>query len=198
MSIPKPEKEEVENYLSEWKQLEKYVAQEESLNYLFNEIFPENDTLSKILVKVASLNTFYSTNIFSPYSMAKHIEGIPKIDLRLKKGDPQLVEEIAKVKIKNKQKYFYSFATKYCSHHNPKDYPIYDRYVGNVLYYFQAKKRSFSRKDLKNYSRYKTEIEEFRKNYDLEKYSFKDIDRYLWQLGKEHFSIKKPKASKKK
>lgn len=28
---------------------------------------------------------------------------------------------------------FYSFASKYCSHHNPLDYPIYDIYVDEVL-----------------------------------------------------------------
>ena len=36
-----------------------------------------------------------------------------------------------------KQKNFYSFATKYCSHHRPYDYAIYDSYVDKVLRHFR-------------------------------------------------------------
>ncbi|UTW70364.1 hypothetical protein KHA80_07545 [Anaerobacillus sp. HL2] len=39
--------------------------------------------------------------------------------------------------IGEKKKNFYSFATKYCSHHNPLDYPIYDSYVDEVLRHFR-------------------------------------------------------------
>ena len=75
---------------------------------------------------------FYSTNIFKIYPVAKHILNL-NIDERLKSGDPTLVDEIAKINIGGKEKYFYSFASKYCSHHNQLDFPIYDSYVHKVL-----------------------------------------------------------------
>jgi hypothetical protein len=34
---------------------------------------------------------------------------------------------------------FYSFATKYCSHHKPEMYPIYDSYVDKMLGYFKKR-----------------------------------------------------------
>lgn len=41
----------------------------------------------------------------------------------------KLVPDMQKVEINGVVKNFYSFATKYCSHHNPLDYTIYDSYV---------------------------------------------------------------------
>ena len=51
------------------------------------------------------------------------------IDERLSKHDDTLVNDIANIEINGKNKYFYSFASKYCSHHNSRYFPIYDRYV---------------------------------------------------------------------
>ena len=48
-----------------------------------------------------------------------------------------MVDEIAKINIGGKEKYFYSFASKYCSHHNQLDFPIYDSYVHKVLKYYR-------------------------------------------------------------
>jgi hypothetical protein len=63
--------------------------------------------------------------------VAKHICAL-EIDVRLNTGDVTLVEDIQYVAIGNTKKNFYSFASKYCSHHNPLDYPIYDSYVDEV------------------------------------------------------------------
>ena len=72
--LPAPTKEQVKKYLAEWDRLEKYTAQEEAINKLFLSTFPKNDTLEEVLAKVAILNDFYSTNIFSTYPVAKHIK----------------------------------------------------------------------------------------------------------------------------
>lgn len=45
----------------------------------------------------------------------------------------------------------------------------------------------FSLPDLKNYKRFKNILLEFRGFYGLQKYNIKEIDKYLWQLGKEYF-----------
>ena len=78
------------------------------------------DKRADILLKVAALNDFYSTNIFSVYPVAKHILSL-NIDDRLMTGDVALVSDIQKVTINGVEKNFYSFATKYCSHHRPLD-----------------------------------------------------------------------------
>jgi len=105
------------------------------LNKLFFETYPLNNDLDDVLIKVCSLNDFYSTNIFSPFSVAKHIVSLG-IDESLARNDLEIVNIIAKVKMNGgKIKNFYSFATKYCSHHKPTVYPIYDSYVDKMLMY---------------------------------------------------------------
>ena len=116
--LPKPSEEIVEKYLSRWDSLEDYSAQESAIDRLFLGEFNSNDNLEHILIKCSVLNDFYSTNIFKIYPVAKHILSL-NIDERLKAGDPTLVDEIARVDFNGEEKFFYSFASKYCSHHNP-------------------------------------------------------------------------------
>ena len=140
-------------------------------------------------MKTSCLNDFYSTNIFAIHHLAKHILGIKDLDKRLKSGDIELVRELGEVTIGGKEKYFYSFATKYCSHHNPIAFPIYDSYVEQVLLYFNKvdKFSAFKRKDLKNYRKFKEILLDFQRYYKLERFDLKELDRYLWLLGKEIF-----------
>ena len=189
VEIPRPTNDEVEKYLESWKHLDKYVYQEKSLDKLFFKLIPDNKVMEDILIKCSALNDFYSTNIFSICPVAKHIYELD-IDERLSRGDLTLVEDIANVKDLNKR--FYSFATKYCSHHNPDSFPIYDNYVDRVLRYFRKKDNfaDFKNKDLKDYVLFNEILHKFASYYSLEKYSLKDLDRYLWQLGKEYFKRK--------
>ena len=196
-NIARPSIEQVKHYLDAWEKLENYRLQETALNKLFSEICKGNTDLSNILIKVAALNDFYSTNIFSVFPVAKHIKEL-NIDSRLQEGDVQLVSEIQRVKIDKSNKNFYSFATKYCSHHNEAAYPIYDSYVGTMLCYFKRRDRFFEfvKEDLRNYEMFKTIIMAFCEFYALEGFSLKEIDRYLWLLGKKFFP-KKYSARKK-
>ena len=151
-------------------------------------ICPENTDMSDILLKVAALNDFYSTNIFSVYPVAKHILSL-NIDDRLKTGDVALVSDIQKVTINGVEKNFYSFATKYCSHHRPLDFPIYDSYVEKVLCYFRDRDKfaSFKTPELKDYAKFKGTLIDFGSFYGLDRYNLKEIDKYMWLLGKEYF-----------
>ena len=101
-----------------------------------------------------------------------------------------MVNDIADVKELNRR--FYSFATKYCSHHNPEHFPIYDRYVDYVLKYFRKKDKfaKFHNDDLKDYVKFNEILNKFASHYSLEQYSLKELDRYLWQLGKRYFKNK--------
>lgn len=191
MKIPNPSKDEVKKYLQKWDSLDNYVLQESSLDKLFLKTYPNNTDINDILIKASSLNDFYSTNIFSIFSVAKHILEL-NIDERLKAGDETLVNNIAKIIINNKNKNFYSFASKYCSHHYPTEYPIYDNYVEKVLLYFKKRDKfdDFTKEDLKNYKTFKKILITFKNFYKIDEYDLKEIDKYIWQLGKEYFPKK--------
>jgi hypothetical protein len=145
------------------------------------------------------LNDLYGTNIFSTISVARNILSL-KIDKKLESGDLGLVNKIAKVKIGGKNKNFYSFATKYCSHHKPMDYPIYDSNVEKVLMHFLKKDKfyEFKKGDLRNYPKFKDILLKFREYYNLGEYNLKDIDKYLFQVGRKYFkkNFKKGRQSR--
>lgn len=187
--VPRPSKVEMEKYLRKWDETENYVFPDQALEKLFTKTYPKNTELENVLIKVSSLNDFYSTNIYKPLRVAKHIIAL-NIDERLHQKDATLVHDIAKIEMDNGKTYeFYSFATKYCSHHHPEEYPIYDSYVEKILKYFRDEDHfaDFKVAELKTFSTFKAVLLAFRSFYGLEEYSLKDIDRYLWQLGKEKF-----------
>lgn len=191
LDIPKPTTEEVTKWLNKWNNTEDIAIPENTLNHLFNGEHKKNDSLENVLVKCTVLNHFYSTNIFKMYPVAKHILSL-NIDNRLTDGDPTLVEEIAKVTIGGKEKNFYSFASKYCSRHNPESFPIYDSYVVKVLKYYRDvdKFSKFTEADLKSYERFKKVLIEFKEQYHLNQFNLKELDMFLWQFGKKYFPNK--------
>jgi hypothetical protein len=188
VNAPEPSTDQVEFYLKKWTGLENYRLQEDALNKLFFELCPRNIDVIDILLKTSTLNSFYSTNIFSVYPVAKHICALD-IDSRLIAGDVTLVRDIQYITVSDIQKNFYSFASKYCSHHNPLDYPIYDSFVDKVLRYFRNRDlfSVFDDGDLKDYIKFKSILIDFRKFYGLDKYNLKQIDQYIWLLGKDYF-----------
>ena len=189
---PRPTADEVERYLRKWYELENYRLQEDALDKLFFELCPGNADIEDVLVKASALNDFYSTNIFSIFPVAKHIRELG-IDDRLDAGDLSLVDDIATVTMGDgSTRRFYSFATKYCSHHKPLVYPIYDSYVDALLRHFRKRGSfaSFKNADLFEYGEYARVLVEFRAFYGLDGFTIKELDKYLWQLGKEYFPRK--------
>ena len=180
----RPNVQSVEYYNNtEWEKLEDYQVQEKALDKLFHTLCPKNNDLSDILIKCSVLNEFYSTNVYHINDLAKHIKKL-NIDTRLINGDITLVNEIAKVPGRPR---YYSFATKYCSHHFSKIFPIYDNNVELVLKYFREKDNfaSFKNEDLKDYLKFVEIINAFRIRYGLTQFDYKELDIYLWQLGKK-------------
>ena len=176
-------------FLDYWKNHPSYSNQEKALDKLFMDICKKNDNIEDILIKCSSLNDFYSTNIFDIHTLAQHILSL-HIDERLEKGDHSLVDDIAHVEVNGKDHFFYSFATKYCSHHQPKRYAIYDSYVENVLVSMNNRKpyANFKREELKDYETYMSVIRAFQQRFGLIQYNIKQLDQYLWQLGKWYFN----------
>ena len=196
---PLPSSGIVAKYLNLWETLgeeNKYPLIDKALNFLFSEMCPSNDDITHIILKVSVLNDFYSTNIFNTYAVANRILRIKNFHDRLQAGDHSLVNELAKVSIKGTTKNFYSFASKYCSHHCPNKFPIYDYYVVKMLLYYNkhSKFMSFKQLDLKDYKNFLSAIQDFQQSYHLENASLRDIDRFLWLVGKEYF----PRSYKKK
>lgn len=184
-----PSVKDAEWFLEYWKNLPSYSNQEKALDKLFMGICKRNDNIEDILIKCSSLNDFYSTNIFDIHTVAQHILSL-KIDERLGNGDLSLVDEISHVEVNGKVHTFYSFATKYCSHHNPERYAIYDSYVEKVLVSMNSRDHfmDFKQEELKVYETYMNAIDAFRKRYGLTQYKIKKLDQYLWQLGKWYFN----------
>ncbi|MBN6711049.1 hypothetical protein JFL47_07380 [Haemophilus haemoglobinophilus] len=188
MKLEKPSIDQVNLYLAKRETLQNYVLQENALEKLFKWI-PNNNDINDVLLKSSTLNDFYSTNIFNIYAVAQHILTIPNLDERLKQGDLELVDEIKAIVINGKQKKFYSFATKYCCHHNPERFPIYDSYVDKILIALNKAYpfANFKQIELKNYKRFNEVLVKFQKEFGLETFSLRELDTYLWLLGKELF-----------
>ena len=184
-----PSPERVREYVELWYSTQSYIEADRALRLLFVELCQSNNSMSHILLKASALNDFYSTNIYKTYAVAEHIYELD-IDERLRDGDLKLVEDIADTKVsEGKTRYFYSFASKYCSHHQPDKYAIYDSYVDEMLRYFRRTDgfAKFKNEELRQYDRFMEIIAQFREHYHLDagEFSRRDIDRYLWQLGKE-------------
>ncbi len=86
----------------------------------------------------------------------------------------------------NKKRRNYSFASKYCHWHQPDKYPIYDNLVENMLwaYHKHFNFGTFRRDDLQYYCQYKEIMDDFKKDYGLTRFSYREIDKFLWKYAK--------------
>jgi hypothetical protein len=146
---------------------------------------PFNNTIEDVLIKVVILNALYNTNILAVMEMARHILDL-KVDDDLAIAAPQLVDRIANIRIRNKTRRNYSFATKYCNWHRPEDYPIYDGYVERLLLDYQRRYSfaNFTKADIQDYLKYKAILTAFKVQFKLNDLSFKQIDKFLWWTSK--------------
>jgi hypothetical protein len=187
-NLQRPTPELVNHYVSQFEEDRYTSAADEALSLLYA-AYPENACLAEVLLKVAALNSLYSTNIYAITAVAQRIVDL-QIDARLREPDLSLVEEIALVEVGGKKRRNYSFATKYCSWHEPEMYPIYDWYSERLLWAYQEKWR-FSegrRKEWQNsYPSYACAHAAFRRHFGLEEYSAKQVDKFLWRYAKELF-----------
>ena len=58
-----------------------------------------------------------------------------------------------------------------------------------VLCYFRDRDgfAKFKTPELKDYEKFKGTLIDFRSFYGLDQYNLKEIDKYMWQLGKAYF-----------
>jgi len=183
--IPYPTKDLVQSYIQQFDQT--YTVVEQALTKLF-QLFPDNTAFEDVLLKVIVLNDLYRTAIWATYKVADNIVSLG-IDPLIREGRPEAVDLIAHVRLGDKTRNNYSFATKYCAWHNSSAYPIYDGFVDKMLWAYskQDKFDKFLRQDLWKYDRFKRVVSNFRSYYDLSTYDLKDIDKFLWLAGKTYF-----------
>ena len=145
--------------------------------------FRKNSDTSHVLLKVAAINQLYSTQIYAVRIVADHIVEL-NIDAQLDAGSVQLVDKIASVQVRDKVRYNLSFASKYCSWHQPGSYPIYDSYVERCLWEYRGQfGLRFARKDLWTYVSFFDAVKEFRDRFELDDLTFKQIDKFLYLRG---------------
>jgi hypothetical protein len=171
---------------------------EEVLGELFRQ-YPRNTDPAHVLLKVTTLNDLYSTQIprYSEriptlWQVVDHIVSL-KIDPALDLGSLDLAYNIAKIEIPNKGiHYNYSFATKYCSWHKPEVYPIYDACVDEYLWHLrnQGWIDRFERQSLKVYPKLKEIVTKFRDSFGPGKFTFKEIDKFLFLEGGKPLAVK--------
>ena len=162
--------------------------------------FPNNTELDEVLAKVTLLNAFYSTQILDMdlLNVSRDIVAL-KIDSSIygEKVDYDIVNRIAYCGSFYQRK-LYSFASKYCSFHNPAEFPIVDSYSKGMLYYmnncedsrFHFFTHGFTQNDLNNYHNYCKVYNAFVKHFKLENISYKEIDNYLWKYAKYEMGSK--------
>lgn len=204
----------IDDILNEWKDLGAYTIQEEILCNLFRK-YPANSNFEEVVYKTTMLDSFYSTNLrFNDKTLsadkdsksgiievARVILNITDFDERVKNGDIKLVDQIVNTAKQDKSmKSVYSFATKYCSFHNPKVYPICDSFVKEELKYYRNQKVNefkFKNEDLENYSGFVNVVNIFMNKFNLiDKYTIKQVDQYLWLVGKKRYAKKQNAKSR--
>ncbi|MCI7766021.1 hypothetical protein [Helicobacter sp.] len=173
------------------KEYEHYRDQEEVIVDIFSQ-YPSNNDKKSVLLKVCVLDSFYSTNL-KIYGIHEVVEKILNlsIDKALKVGDTGVIEKIANfTNSKGKQAFLYSFASKYCFHHNKDKYVIFDSFVQKSLIHFNNKDKicsfKLSQNSLKNYENLLKAIKEIRTFYGLEEFNNRQMDHMLWVYGKEN------------
>jgi len=169
------------------------VLIEGALTDLFRQ-HPDNGNHHQVLVKVLTLNELYSTRLhrYSPHptimEMAAHIfRNHAEIDRALACGDSEAVEIIARRQAPGYRRCL-SFASKYASWHKSELYPIYDSRVEKYVDTFLKSQPRFAEffhtgEDDWKYAEFRRLISLFREAYGLTRFTFKQLDKFLFLEG---------------
>ena len=169
---------------------------EQALNVLFSGM-PNNFTNEEyIYLKVSALNDVYSTHLSSSDKVTV-VNVIRQFENRISVNnyDESLVYDICRECNERESNFPYSFVTKYCSHCHEEIYPIYDRYVALMMKWYRDKRLderfdfndSLVSSNCVHYDQFRTKLWSFIQCFNLEQFTYKDIDKFLWKAGKTYF-----------
>lgn len=154
--------------------------------------FPENTDVTVVAMKIGLIDITNSTHIsqhkskISAVELAECIVRIKDIDKRIKNGDPEVVNEIARC---NGKINLFSFASKYCCYHNKNlygkdDYSILDTVLKEHLpdYFDDITTRQIQKWqesfDYKSYNDYLTrKLDELNITIEFRK---RKLDHFVW------------------
>ena len=173
------------------KQTENYGKEDDLITDCFKR-FPHNDDVTIVAMKVGLIDITNSTHVsqhkslISAVELAEAIVAIENIDERIKNGDPEVVNEIAR---SNGKINLFSFASKYCCYHNKNlygkdDYSILDTVLKESLpkYFNDVTKSQIQRwQDFFQYKEYNDYIT--RKLDELGitiEYRKRKFDHFVW------------------
>lgn len=208
---PEESKRCVKEYLAEFEKREN--IKERALRKTFDQ-WPNNTDKAEVLAKITLLNVFYSTflnnyasnktNKIDIEGMASVIVGIGDFDKLVhsanKTDQIRLVNIIRHCgKATKEESSFndaYSFATKYCNWHNPKAFPIADRYSKGMVYYLACFMEGAGRKpedltqasllDYGAFCDWHSAVSHFICERCETEFSLKEIDEFFWIFGKKN------------
>ena len=202
-NIIKPSNQDVEKKLKDWREdrIFEFAETDKCLDSLFTKTYPFNKNRQEVLVKIYALNSAYYVQIPSPCfpKLARQIIDIENIDEKLRWGAADVVSDMAKtIEYQNgrgaeRRHTPYSFATKYCSFHDPDKYPIFDSNVERALLCYKREYPKFAEsvdgiwntnQDLRHYEAFKKVIDSFKECFSLDR-TYREIDKYLYQVGRE-------------
>lgn len=165
----------------------------DSLTKLFTSLNDESNK-HEVSIKVAALNQIYSTAIqYITPVVAKICENIDNDHSSLSISQyVEMVDKIATVTwtspttSKQHTRCNMSFSSKYIHFLSERQLPIYDSYIWIVMigYLNQKNKNNRSFSSPKTYKEFYTIFLDFKEQLNLTKFSNYDLDKYLWQYGK--------------
>ena len=171
--------------------MEYYPVQEVILDQKFQKYLLNVDE-EIVRFKVRLVDMYYSTSLKEGFGdMVDNILNCKDFDVRVQAGDISLVNELKQVKSNRYgRKNCVSFVSKYCSRINPSAFPIYDKYVRELLYWINSVydfyTPSFDSGALyDNYILYKDVIDAFIDVFFSGNMSYKDFDKYVWTWAKK-------------
>jgi hypothetical protein len=164
-----------EKHLPQWR------AADEALEAV-RTAFKADFNYSANLVRIATVNTLYGTNLKAVHRMARHIEGIlPKGAKLLEPAE--LVEAIAALPRapSERPRRHRSFASKFCHFFvNADDFPIFDSAARDALRLHLGSKSL--REAESSYTGFCGALASLRRTYGLF-VPARELDRYLWVAG---------------
>jgi hypothetical protein len=177
-----------------------------SLSKLFQNLNDEQNRY-EVMIKVAALNQIYSTSIqYIAPVVDRIIDSIGPDHSKLSiEGYSNLVDKIASVSWKspttgkNHTRTNLSFSSKYVHFLSERKVPIYDSYIWILLvgYNRQAGLSNYNFSPPVSYKYFFKAFNDFRSNRGLDHMNYYDLDKCLWQYGKNLLSgvIDKEKVS---
>jgi hypothetical protein len=137
-----------------------------------------------VLLKTLAINELYNTHVLDNdvETLARYIVTLD-IDPLIHNGEGAVVDRVATCP---GVRHYFSFASKFCSWHNPVAYPIYDSHAERCLWYYKGKDSftDYSR-DHYGYPEFVRIVTAFREHYGLTQFTFKELDKFLYSRGRQ-------------